>query len=108
MISDDKIKHIIGVARLMKKYSEEKGFDNNYCLEMFTLGLLHDIGYEFETLDINGSEWKKIDNLIMDLYCMMKPVFADSILDDNNNIVGFSMDNEIPVVRLKINYKYGN
>ena len=47
MISDDKIKHIIGVARLMKKYSEEKGFDNNYCLEMFTLGLLHDIGYEF-------------------------------------------------------------
>jgi hypothetical protein len=38
----------------------------------------------------------------------MKPVFADSILDDNNNIVGFSMDNEIPVVRLKINYKYGN
>ena len=47
MISDDRYKHIIQVARLMKKYCENNGFDNTYCQEMFTLGLLHDIGYEF-------------------------------------------------------------
>lgn len=96
---------------LQNKYENqltEKAFWMWFIPKILTKYYKDDIGYEFETLDINGSEWKKIDNLIMDLYCMMKPVFADSILDDNNNIVGFSMDNEIPVVRLKINYKYGN
>jgi hypothetical protein len=96
---------------LQNKYENqltEKAFWMWFIPKILTKYYKDGIGYEFETLDINGSEWKKIDNLIMDLYCMMKPVFADSILDDNNNIVGFSMDNEIPVVRLKINYKYGN
>lgn len=58
--------------------------------------------------DINGDLWTNIDNLIYDLYTQMKATFCDSILDDNNNIVNFSMDNEIPVIRLNITYKYGN
>ena len=57
--------------------------------------------------DINGEVWQAIDALIMDMYTQMKATFADSILDDNNNIVAFTMDNEIPVVRLQIKYKYG-
>ena len=57
--------------------------------------------------DVNGEVWQAIDALIMDLYTQMKATFADSILDDNNNIVAFTMDNEIPVVRLQIKYKYG-
>lgn len=57
--------------------------------------------------DINGKAWQNIDNLIYSLYTQFKATFADSILDDNNNIVNFSMDNELPVVRLNIKYKYG-
>ena len=63
--------------------------------------------YDLLNEDINGEIWSKIDNLVRDLYGQMKATFADSILDDNNNIVNFSMDNELPVIRLKITYKYG-
>ena len=63
--------------------------------------------YNLSDEDVNGEIWTKINNLIRDLYTQMKATFADSILDDNNNIVNFSMDNELPVVRLKITYKYG-
>jgi hypothetical protein len=62
---------------------------------------------DFADEDINGEKWTQIDNLVRDLYTQFKPTFCDSILDDNNNIVNFSMDNELPVVRLKITYKYG-
>ena len=62
---------------------------------------------DFADEDINGEKWTQIDNLVRDLYTQLKPTFCDSILDDNNNIVNFSMDNELPVVRLKITYKYG-
>ena len=44
MIAEDRIKHIIAVARLMKDTAPKMGIDEQ---EMFTLGLLHDIGYEF-------------------------------------------------------------
>ena len=44
MIEEDRIKHIMSVARLMKDSAEKLGLDSQ---EMFTLGLLHDIGYEF-------------------------------------------------------------
>ena len=46
MISEDRIKHIISVARLMKNYCIDNNFDKSYCEYMFTLGFLHDIGYE--------------------------------------------------------------
>ena len=62
MISNDRLNHMINVARLMKQYCEEKGFQKKYCEEMFTLGMLHDIGYEFgEHLNHNqiGSELLK-------------------------------------------------
>jgi len=44
MIDDDRIKHIMAVARVMKDNAGSVGLDEE---EMFTLGLLHDIGYEF-------------------------------------------------------------
>ena len=47
MISSDRLNHIINVARLMKQYCEENGFSKEYGEAMFTLGMLHDIGYEF-------------------------------------------------------------
>lgn len=63
---------------------------------------------DFNEEDLNGDVWTNIDNLVYDLYTQMKATFCDGVLDDNNNIVNFSMDNEIPVVRLNITYKYGN
>ena len=44
MIDNDRNAHIFAVARLMKEKAKDVGLDEE---EMFTLGLLHDIGYEF-------------------------------------------------------------
>lgn len=44
MIDNDRLKHIFEVAKLMKDKAEIVGLDKE---EMFTLGMLHDIGYEF-------------------------------------------------------------
>ena len=40
-------------------------------------------------------------------YRAVKHVIEDSILDDNNNIVRYSLPNEISVVRIKLRYTYG-
>ena len=64
MINENRIKHIFAVARLMKDYSIEK-FDIEYAKQMFTLGLLHDIGYEFgdnKTHPIIGGEMLQNQN----------------------------------------------
>jgi len=44
MIDEDRLKHILAVARLMKDNAEKLDLDKE---EMFILGMLHDIGYEF-------------------------------------------------------------
>jgi len=62
MIDNDRIKHIFAVAKIMKDNAENLGLD---AQEMFTLGLLHDIGYEFggsEEHHINGYEILKKQN----------------------------------------------
>ena len=47
MISNDRFKHSIAVARLLKAKCEDCQFGKDFAQEMFMLGLLHDIGYEF-------------------------------------------------------------
>lgn len=42
----------------------------------------------------------------LNVYPILKQIFDDNILDDNNNIVNFSSDRDIPVLRLRLNYKY--
>mgnify|MGYP003417320037 CR=1 FL=1 len=61
---------------------------------------------DFSDIEITDEVWSNIDSLIYDLYTALKVVFADTVLDDNNNIVNYSVDSEIPVVRLNITYKY--
>ncbi len=46
-ISNERLKHSLEVARLMKKSAEDVGWNKQKCEEMFVLGFLHDIGYEF-------------------------------------------------------------
>lgn len=42
-----------------------------------------------------------------DYYKSLKYIIEDNILDDNNNIINFTLPNEIAVVRVKLNYTYG-
>lgn len=52
------------------------------------------------------NNWTYIQNLILDIYPLVKPIFINNILDNNHNIVNFSISNEIPVVKLNITYDY--
>lgn len=52
--------------------------------------------------------FNKIQSDLTAVYPLLKPIFDDNVLDDNNNIVHFSCDNEIPVVRIMVKYVYGN
>lgn len=46
-ISEDRLHHIIGVARKAYSLSKEMGYNEEFCRRMFMLGYLHDVGYEF-------------------------------------------------------------
>ena len=46
-ISNERLKHSLEVARLMKETAADKGWSKQKCEEMFILGYLHDVGYEF-------------------------------------------------------------
>lgn len=50
---------------------------------------------------------KYSSNSYLNSYKAVKNVIEDTILDDNNNIVHYSLPNEISVVRLKLRYTYG-
>ncbi len=46
-ISDDKLHHIISVARKAYILAKDMGYDETFARRMFMLGWNHDIGYEF-------------------------------------------------------------
>lgn len=47
-ITDDRLQHMLGVARACYGYSESLfGWDAEKCEEMFLMGLVHDFAYEF-------------------------------------------------------------
>lgn len=48
MITENRWKHILGVARKAKMLAEKLKPDNTqYAEDMFLLGVMHDLGYEF-------------------------------------------------------------
>ena len=46
-ISEDNLKHMLGVARKAYALCKDFGLDEDYARHMFVLGYNHDIGYEF-------------------------------------------------------------
>ena len=62
MISEDRKKHIWAVAEFLKNYATKQNMKKQDVEDLYTLGLLHDIGYEFlkekdyETHEIYGGE----------------------------------------------------
>lgn len=65
MITENRWKHILGVARKAKEFALKiKPNDEKYAEDMFLLGLLHDLGYEFSETgrghsDIGGEILKR-------------------------------------------------
>jgi HD superfamily phosphodiesterase len=54
MITENRSRHILGVARKANLLAQKlKLNDNLYAEDMFLLGLLHDIGYEFNPSNSN-------------------------------------------------------
>lgn len=46
-ISEDRLHHIISVARKAYKIAKDMGKDEEFCRKCFMLGYIHDVGYEF-------------------------------------------------------------
>lgn len=62
-ISNDRLLHSIGVARLMEEISRNiYQWNEEKCHEMFVLGYLHDIGYEYSKIQ---SEHPVIGGLLL-------------------------------------------
>ena len=57
MISENRWKHILGVARKAKKLAKKLKSDNVlYAEDMFLLGVMHDLGYEFTESNASHAE----------------------------------------------------
>ena len=46
-ISENKLHHILGVARECYRIAKGKGYDEEFCRRMWMIGWNHDVGYEF-------------------------------------------------------------
>ena len=47
-IKENRIKHILGVARRCYEIAKKEQFDEDFCQKMYLLGWIHDVGYDFE------------------------------------------------------------
>ena len=46
-ISEERLHHILNVARECYKIAKSEGFHEDFCRKMFMIGWNHDVGYEF-------------------------------------------------------------
>ena len=46
-ISEDRLHHILGVARKCYEIAKERSHNEEFCQRMFMIGWVHDVGYEF-------------------------------------------------------------
>jgi predicted hydrolase (HD superfamily) len=55
-IGEDRLKHILAVARRCYEIAKYRGFNETFCRKMFVIGFLHDIGYEFSESNSEHSD----------------------------------------------------
>lgn len=48
MITENKLHHILGVARKAYQLAKDLGYNEKFARDMFVLGWTHDIAYEFD------------------------------------------------------------
>lgn len=107
-INNNKMNHILAVARLMYQMAIDDGKSEEYAEQMFLLGYLHDIGYEFCTKSVDhpaiGADILKTSNYkyanevlyhgkpnkneIKDQYAMDLLDKADLLIDNTGKYVG--------------------
>ena len=87
----------------------------NYPVQIITAKFLYDgidsilgtLGITLESSDLTSEKWVIVNMMVKDLYMILAASLADSVLDENNNVVNYSLPNEIPVFRLnQLTYSY--
>ena len=72
----------------------------------YSLNALNEKSFNFIVCDADENTALE-KSAYTDIYMCVKYIIEDSILDDNNNIVNYTLPNEISVVRVMLNYTYG-
>ncbi len=54
-MDEDRVKHSLAVAKKMTEIGREKNFSKEQIKEVFLLGIVHDIGYEFDDSEYHDS-----------------------------------------------------
>ena len=105
-MNDDKLKHSYSVANKMVELGKKRSLNNEQLEELFLLGLLHDIGYQFGDKDshniVGGNILKNNDyKYWQEVYYHGNPTseykslyldilnIADMMIDKYGNDVGF-------------------
>ncbi len=83
-ISEDRLHHIIGVARKAYQIAKDMGCDEEFARKMFMIGWVHDVGYEFSK---EQSEHPKISSeMLHQLVCSNKTYDTSVSLKTNHAI----------------------
>jgi len=56
MITEDRLKHMLGVARKCYNIAKERKHSEDFCKKMWFIGYTHDIGYEFVESENHSTE----------------------------------------------------
>lgn len=105
-ITEHRLSHSLAVARLMHDKALELSYNEDYAKEMFTLGYLHDIGYEYTDIKeqhpqiggeilkkSNYKYWKEVYyHGSTDIYSSFELDllnYADLMINSRGKIVGF-------------------
>lgn len=73
MISENKMKHSLQVARNMYELAKKAGLEESLCRQYFAVGILHDIGYEW---DDNSKHPDSGADVLKDIGCSGEVVHA--------------------------------
>lgn len=119
-ITQNKLQHMLGVARKCYKIAKERGYSEDEARRLFLIGYIHDIGYEFTE---HSEEHPVVGNNIIktmfkdDLYAVLNHGNPDADLSNIDleilNIADLTVDsfgNECSIYgRLSgIKYRYGD
>lgn len=75
MISDNKLKHSIGVARKCALLAQQKGMQEDEQDACFVMGFLHDIGYEYNpTTSHPNTSYKLVRNAMRYHYEILRAI----------------------------------
>lgn len=111
-ITEDRLKHTIGVARRCYEIAKRLGYDERYCRKMFAIGFNHDIGYEFSRekedhakigyqmlLDISHYSTEELEAI----ECHGKPIKDNTYIDEFRilNLADLTIDSKGNKVKIE-------